>query len=354
VCEVHVRTLHIYGNSYIEFKYGDSGKLEELHNLETTEMFILYNKHGDVIGYEQDAWNLNRYGGVEITDQIQKWQPDQIFFMPLKRLGSKVYGYFPLEPALRAITARLYAHYLLQSVFQNFKPQTIVSVDQNISPAQTQSLIHAFQAADKDPSKKILSVGETTVTTTGVYDFKKDLVDILNYFRQEILTVTKVPGIYVGITDNSNRGVGEFEANAFQGHLLRLQRDIEKLAAIVLEKAGIKAEFRMKPPSIKSQSDIIDQAKKLRDMGYGDEVITVFLYENGIPVPQDATFEEENKISMDDYESRQGSGKGVTDGKIKLDENGRSDAGKAKSAEKDKSLRAAISSIGRKFRLVRE
>jgi hypothetical protein len=342
VCEVHVRTLHIYGNSYIEFKYGDSGKLEELHNLETTEMFILYNKHGDVIGYEQDAWNLNRYGGVEITDQIQKWQPDQIFFMPLKRLGSKVYGYFPLEPALRAITARLYAHYLLQSVFQNFKPQTIVSVDQNISPAQTQSLIHAFQAADKDPSKKILSVGETKVTTTGVYDFKKDLVDILNYFRQEILTVTKVPGIYVGITDNSNRGVGEFEANAFQAHLLKLHKQLEKLGNEVLKRRGIKAKLKMKPPSIKSQSDIIDQAKKLRDMGYGDDVITPFLFENGIDVPEDAEFEQEAQMSMDDYESRQGSGKGVTEGKYKLDESGRSAAGKAKMAQQDKSVRAAV------------
>jgi hypothetical protein len=356
VCEVHVRTLHIYGNSYIEFKIGDSGKLDELHNLETTEMFILYNKHGEIIGYEQDAWNIGPTGRVEITDTIQKWNKDQVMFLPLKKLGSQVYGYFPLEPALRAITARLYAHYLLQSIFQNFKPQSIVSVDQNISPAQVNMLIAAFQAADKDPSKKILSVGETKVQTTGVYEFKKDLVDILNYFRQEILTVTKVPGIYVGITDNSNRGVGEFEANAFQAHLLKIHKQLEKIGNEILKRRNIKAKIKFKPPSIKSQTDIIDQAKKLRDMGYGDDVITPFLFSNGIDVPEDAEFEQENEISMDDYESRQGSGKGVTEGKMKLDENGRSDAGKAKSAEKDKSLRAAeqVSPFQQMMQKVRE
>jgi hypothetical protein len=44
----------------------------------------------------------------------------------------------------------------------------------------------------------------------------------------------------------------------------------------------------MKPPSVKSQTDIIDQAKKLRDMGYGDDVVTKYLYENG-------------KINLDTY-----------------------------------------------------
>jgi hypothetical protein len=55
-----------------------------------------------------------------------------------------------------------------------------------------------------------------------------------------------------------------------------------------------------------------------------------------------AEFEQEAQMSMDDYESRQGSGKGVTEGKYKLDESGRSAAGKAKMAQQDKSVRAAV------------
>jgi len=346
IAETHVKTQHIYGDSFIEVKHGDDGELE-IHNLETTEMFIDYDVHGEITKYKQRPWNISPTGDLDVGVPVAKWNPDEVAFLPLKVLGSKKRSYFPLEPAIRSLTAREYGHYFLETVFKNFKPQTIYSTDNNISPEQTQGLLSAIRACDKDPSKKLLSIGPLDVKNTGMYDFKRDIVDILNYLRQEILTVTKVPGIYVGITGDSNRGVGEFEANAFTGHLTRLQRDIVKLAFIILKKANIKVEFRMKPPSIKSQTDVIDQAKKLRDMGYGDNIITKYLYDNGINVPIDAKFEVENTTSMDDYESRQGSGKGVTEGKYNLDETGRSDAGKAKQAETDSKLRAALTRVFR-------
>lgn len=354
--EIHVKTQHIYGDSFVEMVFDDAGKLSELHNLETTEMHIDYNKHGDVISYTQRPFDIGPDGKVIMREEFVKtWTTDDdlVRFYPLKQIGSKVRSYAPLAPAIRSLIAREYGHFFLQTTFKNFKPQTIYSTDNNISSAQVDTLVEAIRAADKDPGKKILSIGPLDVKNTGMYDFKKDIVDILNYLRQEVLTVTKVPGIYVGITDGSNRGVGEFEANAFQSHLLRLQRDVEKIGAWILERANVKATFHMKPPSIKSQTDIIDQAKKLRDMGYGDDVITPFLYENGIDIPSSSKFEEENKVSMDDQPSRQGSGKGVTEGKFKLDENGRSDEGKAKEAERDAKFRSSnpFKGIARRFKI---
>lgn len=354
IAEIHVKTQHVYGDSFIEIAPDEEtgAAVGELHNLETTEMFIGYDKHGKVIYYEQTPFEVTA-GKIQLFDEYTKrWvgdETDNVIFMPLKELGSKVRSYFPLEPIIRSLTAREYGHYFLQTTFKNFKPQTIYSAPNDMSPKQVESLVTSIQAADKDPSKKILSIGELKVNNTGMYDFKKDIVDILNYLRQEILTVTRVPGVYVGITSDSNRGIGEFQANAFQGHLLRLQRDIEKIASIILKKAGINAEFKMKPPSVKAQGDIIDHAKKLRDMGYGDDVITPYLYENGISVPQTAKFEKEDKMSMDDYESRQGSDKGVTEGKVKLNSEGRSEAGKEKQTNNDKSMRASIANKAKGF-----
>jgi hypothetical protein len=343
--ETHVKTQHIYGDSFIELVPGDNGEpVAEMHNLETTEMHIDYNIHGDIISYTQKPFDLTPTGRVKFDkDLFQTWskKSDNVRFFPLKQLGSQVRSYPPLAPAIRSLISREYGHFFLETTFKNFKPQTIYSTDNNISGPQVEALVAGIRAADKDPSKKILSIGPLDVKNTGMYDFKKDIVDILNYLRQEVLTVTKVPGIYVGITDGSNRGVAEFEANAFQSHLLRLQRDVEKIAEWILEKANIKAEFKMRPPSIKSQTDIIDQAKKLRDMGYGDEVITPFLHDNGIDVPMDAKFEEANTVSMDDQPSRQSGDKGVTEGKFKLDENGRSDTGKDKQADQDSKLRSS-------------
>lgn len=348
VAEKHVRSQHIYGDSFIEITNNeDNGELE-IHNLETTEMFIEYNKHGKIIRYVQRPWSIKN-SSLDLGEPMATWSPEEVCFVPLKPLGSKVRSHFPLEPALRSLTAREYGHYFLETVFKNFKPQTIYSTDNNISPEQTKGLLAAIRACDKDPSKKLLSIGPLTVANTGMYDFKKDIVDILNYLRQEILSVTKVPGVYVGITDGANRGMGEFQANAFNGHLIKLQRQVEKIGNKILKRAGIKARFRMKPPSVKSQTDIIDMAKKLRDMGYGDDTITPFLYNNGIDVDISAKFEQENEVSMDDYESRQGSGKGVTEGKYNLDSTGRSDEGKAKTAETDKKVRSAK---GRRFKFL--
>lgn len=344
VAETHVRIQHLYGNSFVEKRFSENGKLDELFNLESTEMFIGYNEHGKILYFEQRPWGHNMLTDAKAPANTEtytkRWSPELVVFLPLLKVGSKVNSEWPLAPAARALSTRQFANYYIESIFKNFRPQTLYSIENNVSPDQVKSLVEAIRAADKDPSKKILSVGDVKVQTSGMYEFKKDLVDILNYVRQEVLITTRVPGSYVGVTDNSNRGIGEMEAAAFQSHLLRVQRDIEKLAKSVLESAGIKATFKCKPPSIKSQTDIIDQAKKLRDMGYGDEVITKFLYENGISIPEDAEFEEENKISMDDYESRQGSGKGVTEGKYDLDETGRSNDGKEKMEESDKKLRA--------------
>jgi len=339
VIEKHVRAQHIYGDSFIEItNNSDNGEIE-IHNLETTEIFMEYDKHGKVLKYVQNRWRINS-GEVDRGDNIATWTPEQVCHVPLKPLGSKVRSHFPLEPALRSLTAREYGHYFLETVFKNFKPQTIYSTDNNISPEQTQGLLSAIRACDKDPSKKLLSIGPLTVSNTGMYDFKKDIVDILNYLRQEVLSVTKVPGVYVGITDGANRGVGEFQANAFNGHLIKLQRQSARVGNKILKRAGIKAVFRMKPPSVKSQTDIIDQAKKLRDMGYGDDVLTKYLYENGIDIPFDAKFEEVNKVSLDDQPSRQAAGKDVSD-TSNLDEQGKSAAGKAKTAEKDTKVRSA-------------
>lgn len=344
VAETHVRTQHIYGNSFVEKVFSDSGKLDEIHNLETTEMFIGYDQHGKILFYEQRPWGRNMLSDAKNPDQTQytkRWDTESVVFLPYLRLGSKVNSEWPLEPAARALNTRQFANYFIESIFKNFRPQTLYSIENNVSPDQVKSFVEAIRAADKDPSKKILSVGDVKVQTSGMYEFKSDMVDVLNYVRQEVLVTTRVPGSYVGITDNSNRGISEMEAAAFQSHLLKVQRDINKLANDLLQTANIKAVFKCKPPSIKSQTDIIDQAKKLRDMGYGDDVITKFLFENGIAVPEDAEFEEDNSISMDDYESRQSEGKGVTEGKYNLDETGRSDAGKAKTASMDKKMRGA-------------
>jgi hypothetical protein len=346
--EVEVRTKHIFGDSFMELRFDEgSGDLIELNNLETTEMFIGYDKHGKIEFFQQRPYqtigpNMDSQPGKNLT---KLWMPSDIIFTKLKSLGSKVRSYAPLDPASASITARLYSQAYITNVFKNFKPQTIYSIENNVSPEQTKALVAAIRASDKDPGKKLLTIGELKVQTSGMYEFRKDLVDILNYMRQEILTVTKVPGIYVGITDGSNRGVSEMEATAFQTHLLRLQRDIEMIGDTVLEAAGINATFKCKPPSIKSQTDVIDQAKKLRDMGYGDDVITKFLYENGINIPQNATFEQENTVSMSDMPSRVSGDKGVTEGKYSLDSNGRSEKGKAKSASMDKIMRGASQKI---------
>jgi len=353
VAEVDVKTKHIYGDSFVEMKPSDDGKpVGEIHNLETTEMFIGYDNHGDVVFFEQRPFDITTDNKIKYDEaSYKRWsgeEKEQIFFSCLKKIGSKVRSYSPLEPILKSLIARQYGHYLLESTFKNYKPQITYISKTPMSREQTDALVAGIRACDKDPSKKLLVMGEMDIKETGQYNYNKDIVDILNYFRQEILTATKVPGIYVGITDGSNRGVGEFEATAFQTHLLRLQRDVEKLGNKILERSNISAVFKMRPPSIKSQTDIIDQAKKMRDMGYGDDVITPFLYENGISVPMDATFEKEDVTSMDDYESRQGSGKGVTEGKFKLDENGRSQDGKDKTAEKDAKLRSS-SWLGKVF-----
>lgn len=340
IAEVHVKTQHIYGDSFVEIKFGDNGKLE-VHNLETTEIFIDYDNHGDIVSYRQHIWDVGPAGKLNLGSEVARWAPDEVMFLPLKKLGSKVRSYSPLEPILRSLTARAYGHTFLETTFKNFKPQTIYVMDNNASPNQVDAVVAGIQACDKDPSKKLLSVGELEVKNTGMYDFKKDIVDILNYLRQEILTATKVPGIYVGITADSNRGVGEFEANAFQSHLLRLQRDIEKLGNYILEKANIKAEFYMKPPSIKSQSDIIQQASQLRTMGYSDDVITPYLYSNGVDIPSDAKFEVEQQFDPSTAPSRQPSDKKVSD-TSNLNENGRSEAGKKKMDEQSAKTRGSL------------
>ena len=99
--EVSVKTQHIYGDSFMEIVFGDNGELDELHNLETTEMRINYNKHGDIISYTQSPFDIVDSKVKNLPELEKTWSADSnlIKFMPLKPLGSKVRSYLPLEPA---------------------------------------------------------------------------------------------------------------------------------------------------------------------------------------------------------------------------------------------------------------
>ena len=293
-------------------------------------MRIIYDNHGKVQGYVQRPFGISGLTDEEILElEGTQANPNQgIFFKPeevihfrMKWIGSQVYSYNPNEPLSQVASTKLYAGNYLMNIFINMPPRYVAHLA-GVSLTDYNNAKLDFQSAKTNYKKTIAftrSSDPNSKLTMNKIEPPYDtlLIDIMKWLNGEIIKLTRVPRTWVEGSQNENRGVGESLQFPFEAHITFIHRVIiEPLINRVLlkqleggkeikekpkaeskgkeSKSNLKKiKFRFNEISKKGETETLQNAGLLRDMGLKPEALVNYLDERGILGTDPDDFEEQ-------------------------------------------------------------
>lgn len=310
----------------------------ELHVLETTEMAINHDENGEILGYVQ-------------TPSKVVWSPDDIVLFRARVIGSRLYPYSSLEPASRAFSNNIRASQYLNDIFLNMPPK-LVWILKNATAEQRKLFISNLRVAktNYDVDMVINAKEGAEVQRTTDKDTFSGLLNVLYYLREQVLVVTRVPDVWLGLSggDSSNRGDAEAKITAFESKVKWLQGRIEsQMNRELLPKLGYNdIQFKFHGISLKDEKVHFQNAQIMRAIGFRPEDVLFFLRDKGIKLPNDAEIEElveqgaGGEMQDDTAPSRQRMDKKNDSMNTDIGEKGTSDAGGKKLEEKAINMRS--------------
>lgn len=316
-----IKQCEAYGDGYLEPTF-EGDKVSEVHTLETPITRIMYNKNGVIEGYVQ----VNSYVLAPAQDKQPDWEADEILHFSYSKFGSNVYSYAPhVSIAYNTVNTRMLGnHYILQ-IFKNLPPH-MVHILKNSSAKQ---MVHYKQVVQgvKSNMNQPLVVRSPKGVDTGVdikqfvVDFTKGgLLDVLHYFREEILTRMRVPPTLLGL--NASEGRAEPQMYLFITHIRSLQMRFAKFLNMeLLPKMGLNCELYFPPAILGDEEVILRIARSMIDSGMTGEgdnhPALVFLREKGFNIPEGTKIEDPKQKDIETMPSR--TRKGMKQGKEQKD-----------------------------------
>lgn len=330
--------LVLHHISYLEYVRNKGAEVDELNILETSEMSMQYTKNGLITGYVQN----------QSTNNEVEFSTDEVTTFCWKKIGSQVYPYVNLEPIAKTYVSNLRAHDYLQNIFLNMPPK-LMYVLKNASTEQRKAFISNLRVSKTNYATDLVAATKEGAEAKPLMmpEIFGSLLSVLEYLREQILMIMRVPPVWVGIinSDSANRGNAEAQIFSFETRIRKLQQRIEsQMNREVLPRLGIHdLLFKYNNISLQDESNHIKNAAILKSMGIDDKSIIYFLKEKGVCLPSNAKIEQpEQHIQAAANEvspSREGMDKKNEQMKTNINKKGTSDSGKEKSEEQNMKVR---------------
>lgn len=275
-----LRNMIVYGDAFLEIEYVPGTRTpKDVHILETTEMEIISDEHGEIYGYRQ-----NKPGKTPVDFSL-----DECVHFKWLEFGGRLFGMSQLKSLTNTVQTKYYAENYNRTKFQNYSPR-IAWMAKNASDEQMKQLIDMLRHAKDMPHKDIVLQGDIDfkplIETTDDTNFIK----LLEYLRTQILMTTQVPPIMLGLPDNSNRSNSDVQMRAFESNVKSLQRPVAfTINKKVMQLLGFKnAKFVWNPLDKRNEKDDLEIAEKLAAIGFDDETIVEFLKTAGLELREGA------------------------------------------------------------------
>jgi len=299
-----LRNMIVYGDAFLELEYRpQSEEVIKLHVLETTEMEVISDEHGEVYGYRQ------RKGGKDPVD----FTLDEVIHFKWLEFGGRLFGMSQLKPLTNTIKTKFFAESYNKTKFQNYSPR-VAWMAKNASMDQMKDLISMLKAAKHEPHKDIVIQGDIDFKPLIETNDDTNFIKLLEYLRTQILMTTQVPPIMLGLPDNSNRSNSDVQMRAFESNVKSLQRPVSfTITKKLFPLLGYNnVQFVFNPLDKRNEKDDLEIAEKLAAIGFDDETIVDFLKRAGLELREGAKIKTpEEKMP------------GLVPGKTNLDKAGR-------------------------------
>lgn len=269
-----VRNILIYGDAFLELVYNGSDSVEELHVLETREMEIKQNLHGEVTGYTQ------KHAGKDDVDFLL----DEVVHYRNVAVGGRAWGFSTFKTLLTTVATKKFAETQNRTRFQNNSPR-MVWIAKDASDDQIKQLITYLKLAKGSPHKDIVVEGDIDFRPLNTQS--DDNIPLLEYQRTQILMALQIPPIVMGLPDNSNRSNSEVQVRTFDANVHALQVVVTDATTRFLFKLlGFEtSSMSFKPIDKRDETQDMDIAKGLKELGVATETIIEFLRDAGLQLP---------------------------------------------------------------------
>jgi hypothetical protein len=235
-------------------------------------------------------------------------------------------------------------------------PPKLAYILNESSPDQIKAFVENLRRVKQNPNEDLVI---KTQTKDG-FDLKEfqvkfddGLNTVLNYLRTEVLMVTRVPPMWIGLTEGANRSTSEALIYPFEVRVRKIQSIVaSQINKELLPKMRLQnLEFKFNPIAFSSEKSIMEIAQMMKAIGLeskdenGEHPIIYYLKNKGIQIPENTTIPSAQEIAEREMEisgpqiqddtapSRQRMNKKTDKMTTNLDEKGVSAAGKAKLQE---------------------
>lgn len=277
--------LLVYGDAfmYLEVK---GGKVVKLHPLETSEMVINHDEHGEVSGYTQKPNH---------TSNMKSWVhfgKDEIIYYRMYWVGSQVYSYTPFRSIAKVYNAKLFATDYVQHIFQNLPPKMVYFL-KNASKDQRDAFVQMLIRNKMNPARDVVGTSNDSMNAQMLnYVFDSGLPAVLDMIQRRVISVLRVPPHWLGMVEGANRGIGENVVIPFETRVKRIQGIIASVNnKELMPKLGLSTlEFRFNAISLMDEKVILANAQTLKGLQLESETedpVIRYLRDHGISLPPD-------------------------------------------------------------------
>ena len=297
------------GNAFFEIKFNNK-KLKEMYSIDPETMYIETYKDGSVKRYRQNIHGKNIY-----------FSPDEIIHISIDHVDSSIMGNAWIKSLKRTLHRKAIAEWYLDWLFSNNKFAPLINIAaEDMTTEVWSQIVQQFRARGADPDKfqDFNSFPEDRIELIRLFSLD-DVAKVQEYIdsqKQQIIKVLQVPPIISGTVDNSNRSNSEIQARfVFYNTITAFQNIVEEeLNYELLKKLRWEGvQFQFHRVDQRSDLEVLQNVKIMRDLGFTDEAIEYYLRENNFTLPmiedvfkgESSAPEEPVEEDLDDYDSRQ-------------------------------------------------
>ena len=292
--------LILYEHCFIEI-YKENDVPKDLNVLETTDMEIVHDEHG----------NIKEYVQVASSGDIVHFPKDDIIYIKMSDITSSVWGVPRLKTLYKSVSIKGYIEQFLLSLSSRFSWRNYIRFS-NMSDDEIKDSLGYLNHISEDPNQPfVLKAKDGDFSTEPMRDPKEVeyFLGLLNYLRQQIFMLLRVPPIVVGLPDNSNRSNSDAQIKSFNIDNQSV-RDIvqESFNDELFPKLGLSyAKFSWNPIDKRNEKDDVEIAERLINMGANKDRVEEFLRNTGLELPKGKLFTNDVPVkkSEDMFPSRQ-------------------------------------------------
>lgn len=218
----------IFGEAYIEVHANSVFKILDTYSVE-----VIRDEYGRINGYVQ------KIHGKEIL-----FKPDEIVHVLLHPLGTRAYGSPIISSLRRVLEGQMHAELLVRDAFMRKGVLSKVFIMKTGTEADFERLVKI--AEQSKPGSSFILKGDITIQDLGHPFRDLQILDILNEYRQKIVTVTGVPEIMLGITKAATLETSRNQINAFTMKVKSIQQIMSAAVTEALKRRlNVSVKFRL-------------------------------------------------------------------------------------------------------------